>query len=306
MAIKQVRVKINDVWTVLTAGENGTYSATLAAPNITSYNVNDGHYYPITVEATNMADTVTTINDTDATFGSNLRLYVKEIIAPTITFTAPTEGQYASSSTPPIIFSITDEANGSGVKISSLKITLDSVNYTNTSSGVTVKAITNGYDVRLVPTTALEDGSHTVTIQIEDNDGNKATATRNFTTDTVAPTLNITSPSSDGTYVSNNSLTVAGTTSDSTSGTPAITIKLNGVDQGNVTVSNNGSFSKAVTLVQGENTIVITATDLAGKTTTITRTINLDSSAPTIASITINPNPVNVGASYMVTVVVTE
>lgn len=305
MAIKQVRVKINDVWTVLTAGEDGTYSATLAAPNVTSFNVNDGHYYPITVEATNMADTVTTINDTDSEFGSKLRLFVKETTAPTLTITAPTANQYLASATPTIQFTITDDANGSGVNISSLKVTLDGTSYTNTSNGVTVGTVSGGYSVKLVPTTALGDGSHTMSIEVADNDGNNATASREFTTDTVAPTLNITSPATDGGYTANSTLTVAGTTSDSTSGVPDITIKLNGTDQGNVTVSN-GSFSKAVTLKQGENTIVVTATDAAGKTTVITRTITLDTSAPVIASINIDPNPVNVGGSYTVTVVISE
>ena len=45
MAIKQVRVKINNAWTVLTYNsDTGNYEATIAAPNITSYNINDGHY----------------------------------------------------------------------------------------------------------------------------------------------------------------------------------------------------------------------------------------------------------------------
>lgn len=52
--------------------------------------------------------------------------------------------------------------------------------------------------------------------------------------------------------------------------------------------------------------IVVTATDKAGKTTTITRTIILDTSAPVIASVVISPNPVNVGANYTVTISVTE
>lgn len=306
MAIKQVRVKVNGAWTTATLQADGTYKATLAAPNVTSYNVNSGHYYPVTVEATNMAETATTVDDTHATLGSSLRLRVKEITAPTITVTSPTAGQYFGTSTPTFEFNVTDEANGSGVATSTISIKVDSTTYTSTSSGVTVTSITNGYKVQLVVPTALSDGSHTVVFSASDNDGNAAsTVTRTFTTDTVAPTLSVTSPAADGGYTSNSSFTVAGATSDSTSGVPTVAITLNGSDVGSVTVSS-GAFSKAVTLTNGTNTIVVTATDKAGKTTTITRTIILDTSAPVIASVVISPNPVNVGANYTVTISVTE
>lgn len=305
MAIKQVRVKVNGAWTTATLQGDGSYKATLSAPNITSYNVNSGHYYPVTVEAMNMAETATTVDDTHATLGSSLRLRVKEITAPTITMTAPTANQYLDTANPSIEFTVVDEANGSGVAISTLKIKVDSSEYTNTSSGVTVSSITNGYSVVFVPATALSDGQHTVSISVSDNDGNSAaTVSRTFTTDTVAPTLSVTSPAADGTYTSESAFTVAGTTSDSTSGVPTVAIKLNGSDVGSVTVTD-GAFSKGVTLVSGINTIVVTATDKAGKTTTITRRITLDTSAPVIASVTITPNPVNVGASYTVTISVT-
>lgn len=67
---------------------------------------------------------------------------------------------------------------------------------------------------------------------------------------------------------------------------------------------NSVSISPSQVLV-GENIIVVVATDKAGKTTTITRTIILDTSAPVIASVNITPNPVNVGGNYTITVTVT-
>ena len=174
-----------------------------------------------------------------------------------------------------------------------------------TMEEVNSKKNTNGYNVVCIPSTALKDGSHTVKIEVADNDGNSASSsTISFTTDTIAPTLNVTNPAANNSFVSNAGLTVTGTTSDSTSGVPTIKITLNGSDQGSVTVSN-GSFSKGVTLVNGANTIVITATDKAGRVTTITRTITLDSSSPVIASVVIDPNPVNVGNNYTVTIKVT-
>ena len=304
MPIGSVKVTINGTTTTLTDNGDGTYSGTLAAPNKTSYNVNSGHYYPITVVATNTAGTSTTVNDSHSTLGSKLRLFVKEVTAPTITISAPTSNQYLANATPTMTFTLTDESNGSGIAITTLSFKVDGTTYTNTSSGVTVSSVTNGYKVTFVPPTALEDGSHTLTVNVKDNDGNSATsASVSFTTDTVAPTLSVTNPSTNGTYTAESALNVTGTVSDSTSGSPTVKITLNGSDVGAVTVSN-GSFSKGITLASGSNTIVVTATDLAGKVTTITRTITLDTSSPVIASVSITPNPVNVGANYTVTITV--
>lgn len=304
MAIDTVKVTVNGTTVTATSNGDGTYTAQLAAPNITSYNINSGHYYPVTVVATNKAGTATTVNDQTASIGQYLRLKVKELTAPTITISSPTSNQYLGTASPSITFTLTDDVNGSGVAINTLKVVVDNTTYTNTSSGVTVSTIANGYSVTCVPS-ALTDGTHTLNVSVEDNDGNSATSTSiNFITDTIAPTLSVSNPATNGTYVSNASLTVTGTTSDSTSGTPTIAISLNGSNQGAVTVSN-GTFSKQVTLTNGSNTIVVTATDKAGRVTTVTRTITLDTSSPVVASVIINPNPVNIGENYTVTIEVT-
>lgn len=304
MPINTVKVTINGTTYTATKGSGDTYTVNVTAPVTTSYNVNSGHYFPVTVVATNTAGTSTTVNDTDSRLGSSLRLFVKETTAPTITVSAPTTGQYLGTATPTIVFTCTDEMNGSGVAIATLKMTLDGKQYTNTSSGVAVAGITNGYSVSFIPP-ALTDGAHTLSVTVADNDGNTATSSIvNFTTDTVAPTLAVTNPATNGNYVANSTLNVTGTASDSTSGTPTVKIMLNGTDQGTVNL-NNGAFSMAVNLINGNNTIIVTATDKAGKITTITRTVILDTSSPVIASVNISPNPVNVGGNYTVTISVT-
>ena len=116
MAISRVRVKINGVWTNLTYNSStGKYEGTIAAPAATSYNLS-GRYYPVTVEAANDAGTVTTKDDSDASLGSSLRLTVKETVKPVITLISPTNGSYIQNSNTPVIFTVLDEANGSGVK----------------------------------------------------------------------------------------------------------------------------------------------------------------------------------------------
>lgn len=308
MTIDTVRAKINGTWVTLTKNASGHYEANIAAPNITSFNVNSGHYYPVEVEATDLAGNKATVDDTHATLGSQLRLYVKEVTKPTIVITAPSSGAYLSTNTPAITFQLRDETDGSGVKISTLKIQIDDGPIiTNTSPGVTITSVSGGYNVTYTPQTALSDGEHIVKINAQDNDGNAATqASRNFTVDTVPPELSVTSPAEGITYRNTPALTVTGVTNDITSSTVVVKINVNGVDQGDIPVDSNGNFSKSVTLTEGENTIVVTATDLAGKTTTVTRTVILDTVAPVVENITIVPNPVNVGQTYTITVEVSD
>lgn len=73
-----------------------------------------------------------------------------------------------------------------------------------------------------------------------------------------------------------------------------------------MTVGADGSFSKSLTLASGNNTITIVATDSAGKSSTVTRTVTLDTTAPTIKSVTLTPNPVDAGKTYVISVEVTD
>lgn len=298
MAIKQVRVQINGTWHTLTLNGTNTYTATITAPGSTSY-TKTGGYYDVTVEATNTAGTVTTQN---ASGLAALKLVVREKVAPVITILSPTSGAYVINNKQPVTFTIVDEVGGSGINLASLVVKQD--NTAAATSTITSTAITNGYSVTYTPATALSDGSHTVTITVSDNDGNAATAkSTTYKVDTVPPTLNITAPANE--LVTNAaSLVVRGTTNDSSSSPVTVKITLRGTDQGTITVGSDGSFSKTLTLTEGSNAIVITATDSAGKSSTVTRTVTLDSSKPVVKSATITPNPVDAGASMVISVVV--
>lgn len=297
MAISQVRAQINGQWYTLSSTDGKNYKATLTAPTITSYN-QPNHYYNVRVEATNTAGTT---GSADGSTLTGLRLFVEERVKPVITISSPSNGAYVTNNKQPVIFTATDETNGSGLDLSSLVVKLDST--TVASSTITKTAITNGYRFTYTPATAMADGKHTVTVNISDNDGNAATQKiTSFTVDTVAPTLNITAPS-EGLVTNAAALTVTGTTNDATSSPVTIKISLNGADQGTVSVSG-GAFSKQITLAEGENTIIITATDSAGKITTVTRHVTLDTSVPVILSANITPNPVDAGATMVISVVI--
>lgn len=301
MAISKVRLKINGTWTNLTKNSSGKWTGTVTAPSTTSYNLAN-KYYPVTLEVTNDAGTVVTKEATDATLGSALRLVVVEKIKPTIKLVTPSNGAYVTNNKQPITFQITDEAGGSGVKLSTVKLKIDSTTYTATSTGMVTTAITNGYKFVYTPQSALADGSHSITISASDNDGNAASSVSGtYTIDTVPPTLTISSPANG--YITNKAaLTVSGTTNDATSSPITLTILLNGTDQGTVTVGSDGSFSKSITLVEGTNNIVVKAEDGAGQTTSITLSVKLDTSVPAISSVVISPNPADASASVAITV----
>ena len=299
MAIKTVKATINGQTYDLTLNSaSGKWEATITAPGKTSYNLAGG-YYNVSVEATNEAGTK---GSADASTVDGLKLVVKETVAPVITIVSPTSGAYVANSKQPVVFNITDETGGSGVDISTLVVKQDGTAVA--AANITHTAITNGYSVTYTPSAALSDGSHTVTINCKDHDGNAATEkSTTYTVDTVPPTLNVTSPA-DGLITAASSVTVAGTTNDATSSPVVITISLNGTDQGTVAVGTGGTFSKVVTLKEGSNTIIVTAKDAAGKESSVTRTVTLDTSVPKIKAATITPNPVDTGKTMVISVTI--
>lgn len=296
MAVKTVQVVVNGQTYNLTLNSStGKYEATITAPNKSSYPL-DGHYYPVTVSASDTAGNSVTKTVSDATLGSSLQLKVTEKVAPVIAITSPTSGSLIANNKPTFKWTITDD--DSGVDPSTISITIDNSKIT---SGITKTAITNGYSCEYVPATALADNSHTIKFDASDYDGNAAVQKSiTITIDTVAPELDITSPA-EGSITNVAECTVSGVTNDATSSPASLT-----VNDKSVTINSDGSFSTTITLSEGTNTITIVATDDAGKMTTVTRTVTLDTKAPSISAVVIAPNPVDAGATYVVTVTVTD
>ncbi len=293
-AIKTVIATVNGTdYTLTYNSTSGAYEASITAPTKSSYNQTD-HVYGVTIKATDVAGNVAT--DTSKT------LRVKEKTAPVVAFTSPTSGAGLTNNKPTIKINVTD--TDSGVDISTLVLKVDGG--AAITSGYTTTAITNGYTVTYTPTTALSDGSHTITASVSDNDGNASTtASITVKIDTAPPTLTLTAPT-DASFVNKASCTVSGTTNDTLSSPVTVAITVGGKDAGTVTVGNDGTFSKAITLVEGANTIVVTSTDALGKSTSVTRTVTLDTSVPVFTSISVTPNPVDAGATYVISVKVSS
>lgn len=296
MSVSSVKAQINGQSYNLTLNSStGKYESTITAPGTSSYKQSGG-YYPVTITATDNAGNVATANTSTAQIGDSLKLVVKEITPPNIAITTPTTGSYITNNKPAIKFTVTDD--DSGVDADSITINIDGTNYT---SDIVKTAITNGYSCTYTPSNALDDGNHTIYVTATDNDGN--TDTSSFvaiTVDTNPPELVITSPS-DNLVTNKTSVMVIGTTNDATSSPVTLTINGN-----SVTVQSDGSFSHSVALNAGTNTITIVATDAAGKTTTVQRTVLYDESAPVINSVTVSPNPVVVGNTFTLSVNVTD
>lgn len=295
--IQSVKATINGQEYTLTYNQtSGKYEATLTAPGKSSYN-QIGHYYGVTVKATDSYGNSSVANDSDSTLGQSLRLVVKEKVIPVLQFLSPATSAYVTTNKPTIQWKVTDD--DSGVNPATISVTVDG---TKITSGITKEAITGGYECSYVPLEALSDGPHTIKIDAEDFDGNAAEQKSiTFKVDTTPPALDVVSPV-DNLHTNSTNGIVSGTTNDATSSPTTVTVKINGVDQGAITVSSDGAFSKSVTYNMGTNTVLVTATDSAGKSTTITRTIEVNTKAPVFTSVELVPNPVDAGATYIIKV----
>lgn len=296
MAVKSVKATINGQEYTLTLNSGtGKYEATITAPATSSFNNNDDHYYPVEVKVTDMADNVTTKNDTDSTLGDSLKLVVKEKVAPVIEIISPTEGQLTAQNKPQIVFKVTD--NDSGVNLASVKLKIDNKDVT----GLQNSSIEDGYQFTYTPSEPLDDGEHTITVNASDNDGNADDPTTvTFNVLATAPNLSVDSPTNN-VWTNNTTVQYSGTTDADT-----LTVKVGNGQAQNISISG-GSFSGSVTLsAQGANTLTFLATSAAGVTTEVVRTVNLDTNPPVIESVSITPNPVDAGSTYVLAVEITD
>lgn len=298
MAISTVKATINSqVYNLTWDAVSGAYKGTITAPPGSSYNQNDGHYFPVSITAQDTAGNSTTVSDSDPTLGNSLKLVVKEKVKPVISVVSPTTDSLMANNKPTFIWEVTDD--DSGIAPDTISIKLDSGNVV--TSGITKSLIANGYRCTYTPSQALSDGAHTAYFNVTDHDGNTAIQVITaITIDTTPPVLTLSSPV-DNLVTNNPSCVVSGITNDSLSS--PVTVRVNGQL---VSVSGEGKFSTTLTLTEGENTITVVATDGAGKTSTVTRTVVLDTEAPVFSEVTIAPNPVDAGATYIITVKVTD
>ena len=304
---KIVYAFIKDKYENLSEGKSYTINLDTTAPTGNSININDSEYTnsrevtltissngakEMCVSNTNTCDdwkTYATSKEWTLTSGDGTKtIYVwfrdeygntSEYVTDTITLdtSAPTNNGVT--------------INGGDSYTTSATVTL-----TLTSTGASEMCISNTtscsswitYSTSKSWTLTENEGEKTVYVWYRDLSGNESEyVSDTITYDSGNPTLTVTAPtgttSSSPTYVKNSSYTVSGTATDN-NGIESVTV--NGTK---VTLGTNGTFSLNLTLTEGVvTTVTVIAKDKAGKSTTVTRYVSYDISAPTNNSIRIN------------------
>ncbi|MDO8747827.1 MAG: hypothetical protein Q7J72_01775, partial [Candidatus Omnitrophota bacterium] len=172
-------------------------------------------------------------------------------------------------------------------------ISTSSTEPTALASGWTsISSVSASYSESIDYTLSTGDGEKTIYVWYKDSANKVSTAASDLVTlDAIAPTVSITSPTSDSTYTSiSSTISLSGSASDATSGIKSVSWS-NSLG-GSGTASGTTSWSvSGISLQSGDNVITVTATDYAGKTATDTLTVTYSSSTDTTApkgSITIN------------------
>jgi YD repeat-containing protein len=235
-----ITLKING--TVVTVNAQGAFSSSVP--------LNEG-LNTITVLATDAAGNATSVT----------RTVRKDSTPPTLTVTQPAEGTITNSTSVTVSGSV-----------------FDSTTVTLLVNGTHVNIGANGSYTTQV---SLNEGHNTISVSATDAVGNTTTLNRHVIKDTTPPSLTVSNPVN-GTVTNQSSISVAGTTSDSTT----VTVKVNGIS---VSVGSGGSFSTSVALAEGNNVITVSATDAGSNNTTVTRTVIRDDTPPTLTV----TNPVN-------------
>lgn len=296
--IKNVYAMINGQKVMAVYDESTkTYSVETSAPSESSWNQPD-HVYNVTLHAEDAAGNTVEMDGSDTTYGSQLKIRVLETTKPVATIVSPTESSVLGNSTQEISLKLLD-SGGSGLNMSTVDFKINNeaiteLTWTDDESGAKISTYT---------ATNLPDGNNTITLSVSDNDGNVAeVATTHFVISTSAPTLSVDTPV-DNLITNSSKVTVSGSTAP---GSDFVTIASVTINNEAVIVSENGTFSKEVTLTNGSNVLTIVSTDSIGKTTSVTRTVVYDSAAPVITDVVAEATTVNVDGRIRITFKITD
>ena len=234
----------------------GTATVTVKVNGVTA--TKSGSSYSASVPLSDGANTLTaTATNAGGSASASVQVTLDRT-PPVIVFTSPPNNSTTSAASVVVTGTVTDAS-----PITSFKINGNNVTLTNGAFSTSI---------------ALSVGSNTITAVACDAVGNTSTA---YLTVTRAngPTVAISSPAN-GLLTRNTPITVTGTFG----GAAPVTVSVNGVQ---ATLSGS-SYSAAVPLVEGSNTLRATATNAAGSATAVV-TVKLDTTPP-VVTITFPPN----------------
>lgn len=205
-------------------------------------------------------------------------IFIRDTVPPAITITSPSDGWVTSN--PNITVTGTVDDPQATVRWGWAEPPIPVINGTFTTQVVLSK-----------------EGLNNIFITAVDPIWNFSYAEVMITLDTIPPQINLTSPT-EGLAVNSLTLNVTGTVTDETIET--VTVAVNDGSPQALTLTGT-NFSGAVALVSGLNTLTLTATDKAGNTSRVSRSVLLDIGPPVIA-ITSPVSGANVSGTISVTV----
>ncbi|MBI2869173.1 MAG: Ig-like domain-containing protein, partial [Chloroflexi bacterium] len=205
-------------------------------------------------------------NDADYLGTSGTRRVVLDSTAPTVTITSPVSGAVVSAPEVTVAGTVNDPSATSAV------LTLNGVPLTVTVAGGSFSQ----------PVT-LSAGSNAITVVATDRAGNASAASPvTVTLDTSKPQVAITSP--ENKFLTNGGVVnVTGTVDDPS--ITSVTLYLNGSGT-SIPIASSGDFNALVSLVSGDNSIEVRATNNAEPPTTGTSgviTVTRDTTAPVLS-----------------------
>ena len=307
MPIASVKITVNGTDHTLTYNAaTELYEGTITSPANSSYN-QSGHYYGATVTVVDKDGNTTTLNSSDSTYGQYLRLAVKNTTGPTLSIVSPAASAYVNLKRPGISWTVSD--SDPGVDLDTIGITIDSGSKI-TGNSITKTAVTGGYSCSYTPDYDLSEGQHTVKVDASDYDGNAATqASVTFTVDYTAPTFTFTPIS--GTYFNTGSITISGKATDALSGLYKVYTKIGSSSTlwKEATVDSSGNFTSSYNLASGTYTeyAYVKAVDNAGnESAAFGQYFKIDTQAPSVWSVTLNPNTLNTSTNYTISVAASD
>src|SRR6185369_2101774 len=200
---------------------------------------------------------VATVNDASYQGSSSGTLVIRDIAGPALTISTLADGSITSNATLNISGSAADDSGIAGVTINGAPVTITSGSF---SHALTLLA-----------------GANTITTIATDTQGNSTTDTRTITLDSAAPMLTISAPA-DNSKTAQLLAAITGTINE----TSTVTVTVNNGTPRNASITGN-SFNATVSLASGLNTITVSATDLAGNTSSAVRTVTYDNTNPSLA-----------------------
>ncbi|WP_342375581.1 Ig-like domain-containing protein [Myxococcus stipitatus] len=246
-----------------------TYTGT-AEPGATVTVTVDGNVVGTTTAAANGSWTVpgvATLGDGPHTVTATAEDEAGNTATDTNAFTVDTTT--AVSITTPVDGSVINDAvvtyTGTAEPGATVTVTVD-----GTVVGTTTAAANGSWTVPGIAT--LGEGPHTVTATAEDEAGNTATDTNNFTVNTQT-SVSITTPA-EGAVLTNGVVTYAGTAEPGST----VTVTVDGNVVGTVTAQPDGSWSLPgpASLADGPHSVTATADDGSGNTASDTNTFRVD------------------------------